>query len=57
MKLVLTLSEALHNCNDWDTFCDEAGLDVYCCANGYGDTEISIPVQTAFKYKIIKDEN
>lgn len=56
MKLVLTLNEALISCNDWDGFCEELGLDVYCCANGYGDDEISIPVQTAFKYQIIKDE-
>lgn len=54
MRIVLTLSEVLDKCNDWDSFCDKEGYSVYCVNEGGDDIEISLSEEKAKEYGIIK---
>lgn len=48
-----TLTTILHN-GDWDLFCEEKGISVYACAEGFGHTIIDLTAEELVKYKLIK---
>lgn len=54
MKVVLTLSEVLQRCEDWEKFCDDHGYNVWAIAEGFGDAEIELSEKKAAKYGIIR---
>lgn len=54
MRIVLTLSEMLDKCDDWEYFCDKEGYSVYAVNEGGGDIEISLTEKQAKKYGLIK---
>lgn len=54
MRIVLTLSEILDRCNDWDSFCENEGYSVYAVKEGGGDLVVSLSEKKAKEYGIIK---
>jgi len=57
MRIILTLSEVLDKCNDWDSFCDKEGYSVYCVNEGGDDIEISLSEEKAKEYGIINKKH
>ena len=53
MKIIITCSEALVRCHNWEEFCKEFGLSEYCCAEGFGDSEITLTESEAVYYGLI----
>jgi len=53
MKVVLSLSEAMHRCNDWGKFCREFGWDEYACAEGGSDIDVTLTEEEALRHGII----
>ena len=57
MKIVLTLSEALHRVNNWISFCEEFGVSEYAVNSGFGHHEIEMTEDQAKQHGILKLEN
>jgi len=53
MQIVLSLSEVLDTCSDWDSFCADKGWSEYAVAEGGGDIEVSLTKEEAYKYGIL----
>lgn len=53
MKIVLTLSEALHRVNNWISFCEEFGVSEYAVNSGFGHHEIEMTKEQAKQYGIL----
>lgn len=53
MKILITLSEVLDRCSDWEYFCEEEGWSEWCVNEGGGDTEILLTEEKAIKYGVI----
>ena len=53
MHIIATLSEILHNCKDWDSFCDEFGYDIYACKMGGGYIEVKLTPTQAHNHGLI----
>lgn len=54
VDMIMTLSEILDTCNDWEQFCDKCGYCVYAVNEGGGDVEVSLSTQEAHKLGIVK---
>lgn len=56
MKITVTLREILHN-GDWDAFCKDTGTSEWCLNEGVvdGDCEVTLTLEQAKKFKLIKD--
>lgn len=54
MKIILTLSEILDQCNDWDFFCQEEGWSEYAVNEGGGDIQVTLSKEQCYKYGILK---
>lgn len=55
MEINVTLSYISNNGN-WDRFCEEKGIGYYACAEGYGDSEITLTKEEAIRYGLIKED-
>ena len=53
MKIVLTLSEALDQVNNWLYFCEEFGVSEYAVNSGYGHHEIEMTKEQAERHGLI----
>ena len=42
MRITMTLSEVLANCNDWERFCEKKGLSPWAVKEGGGDVEVNL---------------
>lgn len=50
----MTLQEVMDTCKDWDTFCEKTGVSVYAVREGFGHTEVTLTVQEAHRFGIVK---
>ena len=53
MSITMTLSEILHQCNDWDGFCDEFGWSEWCVNEGGCDITQTLTKDEAKRYGVI----
>jgi len=54
MVVILTLSEILDKCNDWEDFCEKEGWSVWAVNEGGGDIEVTLSEDKCHEYGIIK---
>ena len=52
----LTLSEILHTCKNWDTFCEFHGYSLWAVNEGGGDVEVFLSENQAHHLGIVKLE-
>ncbi len=55
-ELHITLGEVLNECYDWEKFCDEKGWSVYACNEGGDDIKISLTIDEAWTYGILREK-
>jgi len=54
MIIVVTLSEVLDKCDDWELFCKEKGWSEYAVNEGGGDIRVRLTKHECHKYGLIK---
>ena len=57
MKILLTYTEALLKCNNWDDLCEKIGLNPWCIKEGLvdGEAELELDYEIAKEYGIVKE--
>lgn len=54
MKIILTLADVLHRCNDWEGFCENEGWSEWAVNEGGGDIDVVLTEEKAKTYGLIK---
>lgn len=55
METIVQLSYVFQHGN-WDLFCEEQGIDYWACANGFGETKITLTQDEAKRYGLLKED-
>lgn len=51
--MIMTLSEIMKTCKDWDKFCEVHGYSVWAVAEGGGDVQVTLTLKEAAAAGII----
>lgn len=57
MEIVISLSEVMELCNDWEKFCRDLGWSVWACSEGGGDIMTRLTKEEAIKHGILKEDS
>ena len=57
MTINITLSEANQKIANWGEFCQELGLDYWCCNEGFGNSYITLTEEQAKKFGLLTSDD